>query len=59
VDVNLRIGVGHVPKMPLLTELENLFSFASTKISRLRRSNLDNTQVTKSTGRIDSRKASG
>jgi hypothetical protein len=37
VDVNLRVGVGHVPKMPLLTELENLFCFGSTKMSRLRR----------------------
>jgi hypothetical protein len=25
VEINLRIGVGHAPKMPLLTELENLF----------------------------------
>ena len=36
VDINLRVGVGHAPKMPLLTELENLFSFVSTKMSRLR-----------------------
>ena len=26
VDVNLCVGVGHVRKMPLLTELGNLFS---------------------------------
>ena len=25
LDVNLRIGIGHEPKMPLLTELENFF----------------------------------
>jgi hypothetical protein len=37
VDINLRVGICHEPKMPLLTELENLFSFGSTKMSRLRR----------------------
>ena len=37
VDVNLRVGVGHVPKMPLLTELGKLFCFGSTKMSHLRR----------------------
>ena len=37
MDVDLRVGVGHASKMPLLTELENLFSFGATKISRLRR----------------------
>src|SRR5882724_4180969 len=25
MDINLRVGVGHASKMPLLTELENLF----------------------------------
>jgi hypothetical protein len=25
MDINLRVGVGHAPKMPLLTELENIF----------------------------------
>jgi len=38
MEINLRAGICHEPKMPLLTELENLFSFGSTKISRLRRS---------------------
>jgi hypothetical protein len=37
MNINLRIGVGHAPKTPLLTELENPFSFDSTKMSRLRR----------------------
>jgi hypothetical protein len=36
VDINLRIGVGHGWKMPLLTELENLFRVGSTKMSHLR-----------------------
>jgi hypothetical protein len=31
MDINLRVGVGHVPKMPLLTELENIFCFVSYK----------------------------
>jgi hypothetical protein len=31
VDVNLRVSVGHAPKMPLLTELENLFLFGFYK----------------------------
>src|ERR1039458_3659936 len=38
VNVDLGVGVGHEPKMPLLTELGNLFVLGSTKISRLRRS---------------------
>jgi hypothetical protein len=25
MNINLRVGIGHEPKMPLLTELENLF----------------------------------
>ena len=25
MEIDLRVGVGHAPKMPLLTELENLF----------------------------------
>jgi hypothetical protein len=37
VDVDLRAGVGHARKMPLLTELENYFCLDSTKMSRLRR----------------------
>jgi hypothetical protein len=37
VNINLRVGVGHARKMPLLTELENLFCLGSTKMSRLRR----------------------
>jgi len=35
VDVNLRVGVGHGRKMPLLTELENLISDGSTEMSAL------------------------
>src|ERR1700690_1806525 len=35
VDVNLRVGVGHARKMPLLTELVNLFWLDSTKMSPL------------------------
>jgi hypothetical protein len=31
MDINLRVGVGHVPKMPLLTELENIFRVVSYK----------------------------
>jgi len=31
VEVDLRVGVGHLQKMPLLTELENLFSAGSYK----------------------------
>jgi hypothetical protein len=37
VEYPLRVGVGPASKIPLLTELENLFPFVSTKISRLRR----------------------
>jgi hypothetical protein len=37
VDVNLRAGVGHEPKLSLPMELENLF-FDSAKTPRLRRS---------------------
>lgn len=36
VDIDLRVGIGHAPKMPLLTELENLFCPGSTKMSHLR-----------------------
>jgi hypothetical protein len=38
VEINLRIGICHESKMPLLTELENLFPFGPTKMPRLRRS---------------------
>src|ERR1019366_6671584 len=31
MEINLRVGVGHAPKMPLLTELENLFYSAFYK----------------------------
>ena len=27
MDINLRVGVGHAPKMPLLTELENILFY--------------------------------
>jgi len=43
VDVDLRVGIGHEPKMPLLTELENLFCsgfynyFAPTVLQATRR----------------------
>ena len=36
LDIDLRIGICHPQKMPLLTELENLFWRVSTKMSLLR-----------------------
>jgi len=35
MEIDLLAGIGHAPKIPLLTELENLFCFGSTKMSRL------------------------
>jgi hypothetical protein len=36
VEINLRVGVGHTQKMPLLTELGNLFSGVTTNMPALR-----------------------
>jgi hypothetical protein len=35
VDINLRVGIGHAQKMPLLTELGNLFSDVATNMPAL------------------------
>ena len=36
LDINLRVGVCHARKMPLLAELENLFWLVTTNMSQLR-----------------------
>jgi hypothetical protein len=35
MDINLRVGIGHAQKMPLLTELGNLFSGFTTNMPAL------------------------
>ena len=36
MEINLRVGIGHAQKMPLLTELGNLFSDDATNMPALR-----------------------
>jgi hypothetical protein len=36
VNIDLRVGIGHALKMPLLRELEKSFCMSSTRMSHLR-----------------------